>query len=664
MVNEIIDGKYEIISKIGSGGTSIVYKAKRLADNRVVAIKVIRDELENIRELERHFRLEAEALNKMSHRNIRRILGIGQWNDSLYMVTEYIDGKTLKEIISEGPVPIKTAVDYALQIAAGIEHAHRKNIIHRDIKPQNIIVSNDGTVKIVDFGIARMTNQTTRTMAGKDVVGSVHYLSPEQARGGQVDSRSDIYSFGILLYEMFTGKVPFQGDEAVSIAMKHINQIAEPPQSVNHDITQGLNDIIVKCIQKDPENRYQTASDLREDLLLYVANPNGFSVMKADRLKGRDSLNEEIAEEPIRIQRKASVKTDDKSAVPKKTGKKVTYINEDEKKKAEGENKRKKLTIIIALIASALVIAIAVSIIFSAVLDKKYPENIIPKVSGLGEKAAIALLNMESFSKIEKVYEESGEVKEGNVIRTEPEENSTVEVNTEIKLYISKGAKAIMAENTVGKNVSEAEKILREQGFLVKFQYIEDPDKDNGIVVAQSNSTEVIKIGETITLTVVRNIETITITVPDLTGMNDIDKIKNAIVSAGCEVGKINEISVTDKSSLGVTWQSEKAGTTHMYLSGETPPKVVIDVDINVLRVTYKVIYQYEAPDGKDANFELLMYDSYGNQIGEPQVFNSTSKVYYEYADKAPVTVMFELYKSHLLVDKKTITATAENVDG
>ena len=212
MVNEIIDGKYQIISKIGSGGTSVVYKAERLADGKLVAIKVIRGELENIKEHERYFRLEAEALNKMSHRNVRRILGVGQWNDSLYMATEYIDGKTLKEIVSEGPLDTKTALDYALQIIAGIEHAHRRDIIHRDIKPQNIIVANDGNVKIVDFGIARMTSQTTRTMAGKDVVGSVHYLSPEQARGAQVDNRSDIYSFGIMLYEMFTGRVPFEGD--------------------------------------------------------------------------------------------------------------------------------------------------------------------------------------------------------------------------------------------------------------------------------------------------------------------------------------------------------------------------------------------------------------------------------------------------------------------
>lgn len=652
MVNEIIDGKYEIISKIGSGGTSIVYKARRLADNREVAIKVIRDELENIRELERHFRLEAEALNKMSHRNVRRILGVGQWNDSLYMVTEYIDGKTLKEIVTNGPVPLKTAVDYALQIAAGIEHAHRKNIIHRDIKPQNIIVSNDGTVKIVDFGIARMSSQTTRTMAGKDVVGSVHYLSPEQAKSSQVDLRTDIYSFGILLYEMFTGTVPFQGDEPVSIAMQHINQIATPPKSLNPEITQGINDIIVKCIQKDPAQRYQTASELREDLLLYVANPDGFSVVKAEKLKGREEQKDEFIEEPVKIQRKTTVQNiqnKNKEPVQKETIKQ--------------KDKRKTLSVLLAIIASILIVGIAVSIIFSTVLNKKYPEKAIPKVSGLGEKAAIALLNMESFSKIDKIYIESGEVAEGNVVRTEPEETSIVKVNTEIKVYISKGAKPIMAQNVIGKNVNEAVDILTEQGFLVKFQYVEAADKENGIVIDQTNATEAIKQGETITLTVVRNIETITIVVPDLQGMTDINEIKNKITTSGCQVGKINEAFVTDSTKLGVSWQSVKANTQYMYLKGETAPQVVVDVDINVLKITYKVNYEYENPDGTDADFELVMYDENGNQIGESQTFNSVNKVNYEYTDNNPVTVSFELYKNHLLVDKKTVTATAENLN-
>lgn len=652
MVNEIIDGKYEIISKIGSGGTSIVYKARRLADNREVAIKVIRDELENIRELERHFRLEAEALNKMSHRNVRRILGVGQWNDSLYMVTEYIDGKTLKEIVANGPIPLKTAVDYALQIAAGIEHAHRKNIIHRDIKPQNIIVSNDGTVKIVDFGIARMSSQTTRTMAGKDVVGSVHYLSPEQAKSSQVDLRTDIYSFGILLYEMFTGTVPFQGDEPVSIAMQHINQIATPPKSLNPEITQGINDIIVKCIQKDPAKRYQTASELREDLLLYVANPDGFSVVKAEHLTGRNEYVEEFSEEPVKIHKKAPAQfVQNKKREPVKN---ETKNNSD---------KRRTLSVIFAIIASILIIGIAVSIIFSTVLNKKYPEKAIPKVSGLGEKAAIALLNMESFSKIDKIYIESGEVKEGNVIRTEPEETSVVKVNTEIKVYISKGAKPIMAQNVIGKNVNDAVDILTEQGFLVKFQYVEAPEKENGVVIDQTNATEAIKQGETITLTVVRNIETITIVVPDLQGMTDVNEIKNKITSSGCIVGKINEAYVTDSTKLGVSWQSVKANTQYMYLKGETAPQVTIDVDINVLKITYKVVYEYDNPDGTDADFELVMYDENGNQIGESQNFNSVKKVQYEYTDNNPVTVSFELYKNHLLVDKKTVTAKTENVN-
>ena len=443
MVNDIIDGKYQIISKIGSGGTSIVYKAKRIADGQLVAIKVIRDELDNIREHERHFHLEAEALYKMSHRNIRRILGVGRWNDSLYMVTEFIDGLTLKDMVSDGALPIKQAVDYALQIAAGIEHAHRKNIIHRDIKPQNIIVANDGTVKIVDFGIARMTSQTTRTMAGKDVIGSVHYLSPEQARGAQVDNRSDIYSFGILLYEMFTGKVPFEGTEAVSIAMRHVNQIPEPPQSVNPDITSGINDIIVKCIQKDPANRYQTASELREDLLLYVANPDGFSVVKAERLQGRESNENEPEVMTVKTRHPMEIE-DDVYDEPKKIRKKVSYVSDDERKKAHKIKRKRIIAITASAVVSLIIILLSIKLIPTLFGDDtKYPEREIPYVSGYSKGAAVALLNVDEFSKFNYIYEASNNVKEGDVIRTEPSEGTVVRVNTEISIYISTGPEKI-----------------------------------------------------------------------------------------------------------------------------------------------------------------------------------------------------------------------------
>ncbi len=658
MVNDIIDGKYEILSKIGSGGTSIVYKARRLSDGFIVAIKVVRDELEDIDEHERHFRHEAEALAKMSHRNVRRILAVGQWNGSLYMVTEYIDGQTLKDIIAQnGPLPPKKAMDYALQIAAGMEHAHMKNIIHRDIKPQNILVSNDGTVKIVDFGIARVLSQTTRTMGGKDVVGSVHYISPEQARGSHVDSRTDIYSFGVLLYEMFTGRVPFEGDEAVSIAMKHVNQTPEAPQSVNPAISKGINDIILKCMQKDPAKRYQTASELREDLLLYVANPEGFSVLGQENEYSKQSYAEEDTEpaDPVRRKKIITAKEEEKGEVRKK----ISYINEEERKKVKASKRKQSLIIAISVVASVLVVAVALSILLPRVLGtNQYEEKKVPEVSDLSRSAAAAIMRNESFSKFRYVEENNSSVPEDYVIRTEPEAGSIVPVNTEIVIYISKGAKQLMAENTIGKPYMEATEILEAQGFRVKYVYIEDSSKETGIVADQSSYNQSIAEGTEITLTIVRNIAALEIIVPDLTGLS-LEEAKDAIVRAGFIVGNYQEERTNNPDELGVQWQSIDPGTPYLYIEGEEPPEVTIDFTVNISS-GYRCVYEYAVPEEYRAQtLELLVYNQNNEQIDYRRYVDAVF-VSLEYSSEKPETITFELYFVNTCIDKKVLMTSMD----
>ena len=656
MVNDIIDGKYEILSKIGSGGTSIVYKARRLSDGFIVAIKVVRDELEDIDEHERHFRHEAEALAKMSHRNVRRILAVGQWNGSLYMVTEYIDGKTLKDIIAQnGPLPPKKAVDYALQIAAGMEHAHMKNIIHRDIKPQNILVSNDGTVKIVDFGIARVLSpQTTRTMGGKDVVGSVHYISPEQARGSHVDSRTDIYSFGVLLYEMFTGRVPFEGDEAVSIAMKHVNQMPEAPQSVNPAISRGINDIILKCMQKDPAKRYQTASELREDLLLYVANPDGFSVIGQEEYTQQPYEEEETeSAEPVRRKSIITAKEEDNGGVRKK----ISYINEEERKKVKASKRKRGLIIGISVAASVLVVAMVLSIILPRVLwGNNYEKKAVPTVVDLSKSAAAAIMRSESFSKFRYVEENSSSVPADCVIRTEPETGSIVPVNTEIVIYVSKGAKQLMAENTIGKPYMEATEILEKQGFKVRYVYIEDNSRETGTVADQSSYNQSIAEGTEITLTVVRNIAALEIIVPDLTGLS-LEDAKEAIVRAGFVVGNYQEIKSDNPEELGVRWQNIDPGTPYLYIEGEEPPEVTIDFTVNISS-GYRCVYEYAVPEEYRAQtLELLVYNQNGEQV-DYRKYVDAAFISLEYSTEQPENVTFELYLESRQIDKKVLTTS------
>lgn len=619
MVNDVIDGKYEIISKIGSGGTSIVYKARRIADGKIVAVKVIRDGLDDIKEHERHFRMEAEALSQMSHRNVRRILSAGKWNDSLYMVTEFIDGKTLKDIINEnGPVPVKTAIDYALQIVAGIEHAHRRNIIHRDIKPQNIIVSVDGTVKLVDFGIARMLSQTTRTMGGKDVVGSVHYISPEQARGNEVDLRTDIYSLGVLMYEMFTGKVPFEGEEAVSIAMKHVNQKPAAPMNVNPNVPRGINDIILKCMEKNPDDRYQSASELREDLLLFSANPEGFQVLhtrkkpefESDELVRKKTIDTPVREKPVR-----------------------------EKKPEKGN---RTLTIVGICAVSLLIIIIAGIFIGKALNGgKTYPEKEIPTVAGLGKTAAVAVLRNNEFSKFEFAEENSLTIPAGSVIHTEPSEGTVVKVNTKIKVVLSLGPKQVLAENTIGKTSEEATEILKNQGFLVTYVYEEDQSRDEGIVIKQSNMSKPIDEGSTITLTVIRNLKTAELIVPNILGMSA-EQAKQTLINAGFKPGKCTEQKVYTTDGLGVGEQSIPAGTRYPYIEGEAAPQITIDYVINIC-AAYRCTYTYTAPNNEKGDYELVVLDYRGEQIDHKN-YSNVSEITYEYegAEKAEIT--FELY--------------------
>ncbi len=658
MVNELIDGKYEIISKIGSGGTSIVYKARRLGDGKTVAVKVIRDELEDIKEHERHFRLEAEALAHMSHKNIRRIFAVGQWDDSLYMVTEYIDGRTIKDIINEnGPLDPRKALDYALQITAGIEHAHRKNIIHRDIKPQNIIVANDGTVKIVDFGIARMLSHTTRTMGGKDVVGSVHYISPEQARGTEVDLRTDIYSFGILMYEMFTGKVPFTGDEAVTIAMKHINEQPVAPKTVNPGISKGINDIIMKCIRKDPQRRYQTASELREDLLLYAADPDSFSVLtdKYDGGQRAERKSERIIAE--------SAEEDDMPVPRRKNDegvrKRTAYVNEDERKKVKIAKRKRTAVMIGAIAASVVAVALVITLVLSLLLgDGKYPQKPLPDVIGLSKQAAGVVLHSDDFSKFEWIKENASDVPEGCVIRTDPEPSTVIKVNTEIKIYISSGAKSVLPENVIGKTSSEALKILGGQGFKVMFTYVEDASKENGLVVDQANTSQALPAGSEIMITVIRNIQAEKLVVPDLSTCKTIDEAKNKITEAGFQVGKYREEKIDDPSKLGVGYQFPAAGEEYIYINGQTPPEVEIEFTLFIGN-GYHCTYDYTTVNDETADMELIVYNSNGDEIGYRK-FDSTNHVTYIYDSEKIEDITFELYSGSRRIDKQTIRTSAQ----
>lgn len=276
MNGTIIDRKYQIIEEIGSGGMARVYKAVNMTNRRIVAIKMLKAEYKDDAEFLRRFSREAGTVLKLSHENIVRAYDVGKFEDMPYIVMEYVEGHTLKELIDQnGPLPIRTAIGITCQILDALSVAHEYGIIHRDVKPQNVIVTDRGKAKLTDFGIAREANATTSTFSGKKVLGSVHYISPEQAKNALATEESDLYSVGITLYEMLTGTVPFTSDSTVAIALMHIQDKPTPPIERNPDIPPALNDIVMRALEKDASMRYESARAMRADLVRSIANPNG-----------------------------------------------------------------------------------------------------------------------------------------------------------------------------------------------------------------------------------------------------------------------------------------------------------------------------------------------------------------------------------------------------
>ena len=276
MIGTILDRRYRIVQLVGSGGMAQVYKAINMSNRRTVAVKMLKEEYKNDAEFLRRFSREASAILNLSHENIVRAYGVGTHDGMPYLVMEYVEGHTLKDLIEKnGALPVRTSIGITCQILDALSAAHAHGIIHRDVKPQNVIVTEKGRVKLADFGIAREVKATTMTFTGQKVLGSVHYISPEQAKGTTAHQESDLYSVGVCLYEMLTGSVPFEADTAVSVALMHLQDKPVPPIEKKPDLPKALNDIVLKALEKEPENRYRTAREMRTDLVRSLSDPDG-----------------------------------------------------------------------------------------------------------------------------------------------------------------------------------------------------------------------------------------------------------------------------------------------------------------------------------------------------------------------------------------------------
>ena len=497
-----INDRYQIVKTIGEGGMANVYLAYDTILERNVAVKVLRGDLANDEKFVRRFQREALSASSLSHPNIVEVYDVGEDNGVYYIVMEYIEGKHLKQLIKKrGKLTLNEVIDIMLQVTDGIACAHDSYIIHRDIKPQNIMILDSGIVKIKDFGIAMALNSTQLTQTNS-VMGSVHYLPPEQASGKGSTVQSDIYSMGILMYELLSGKLPFRGDNAVEIALKHLK---EPLPSIREecpDLPQAVENVILKACAKNPKNRYPDARSMHEDLKTCT------SPLRANEPKYVYKYPE-FDEATTERREKAIEKTMEFSKIEESKDKEKEKTSEVKVKKIDEKDivtkKENKILVILGAIFAGLAV-ISATIVGFLVLLPSGNEMQVPNVAGKTVDEAIEIFNNMGLKvAAENKYAQSDDVKEGDVVKTDPSSGRNVKKGSEITLYISQGSSTFEIENYVGQEVYGVKAILEKMHNLfviIEEDIVDDPSKyeENKIIKQDPEVGTKVKPGDTITL--------------------------------------------------------------------------------------------------------------------------------------------------------------------
>lgn len=610
----LLGNRYEIIEKIGNGGMAMVYKAKCHVLNRFVAVKILRDEFTTDQEFIKRFEVEAQAAASITHPNIVSVYDVGKEENLYYIVMELVQGKTLKEVIVEegGPLPWKWSVNIAIQIASALEVAHKNNIVHRDIKPHNIIITEDGVAKVTDFGIAKAVSNSTITAFGT-TIGSVHYFSPEHARGGYTDAKSDLYSLGVVMYEMLTGKVPFDADTPVSVALKHMQEEPKSPKEINEKIPQAVNDIILKAMRKDTNLRYQNATTMLNDLRKALKNPEGDFVDNQNYEEDMPTQKISIKdiEEAKKIEKGKNKKQNKFVVFIKKhkglsiflalillfalsLGGTILYsnltnpkevllpnligINKDDAKQTTDE-----LGLVLEISSEEYNSEYAEGFIISqdplysdkynvkmgssvkVVVSKGIEEAIVPSVVGKSKEEAVKLIEAAKL-KYEIIEEESKKIEAGYVVSQEIEANAKVFAGDTVAIHVSKGVKKLSVSSVIGKSENDAKNTLTSLGLTVEITYDEDTSKENGIVLKQSiDAGKEVEEGTKIILTV-----------------NKLTETKSAT------------LTVNVKSLLGGKVEYEEDNTSKNNtnnINGTLPDKIVKNVEVKIV-VGEDIVYK------------------------------------------------------------------------
>lgn len=635
---KVLGNRYEIIEKVGNGGMATVYKAEDKVLKRNVAVKILRDEFTTDEEFIKRFEIEAQSAARLVHPNIVSIFDVGVEENLYYIVMELIQGKTLKEIIIEerGPLPWKWSVNVAIQIASALEMAHKNNIIHRDIKPHNIIITEDGIAKVTDFGIAKAVSNSTITAFGT-TIGSVHYFSPEHARGGFTDAKSDLYSLGVVMYEMITGKVPFDADTPVSVALKHMQEEPEEPIELNPNLPNAVNKIIMKALKKDTTLRYQTASEMLSDLRRALKNPDGEFVddREYDETAKTQKINTDLygnIEEDSKTKNKKGKKEGKFKKFIKEhkalsiviglillfalsLGGTLAFLNltnpeevelpnlvgmSKEEAQKEAENLKLKFEIkeeeFNKEVPEGFIISqdpkyiekynVKEGSTITVVVSKGQEKTKVPNVKGKSQEEALQLLE-EANLKAEIIEETSKTVKEGYVISQETEPEEEAFAGDTVKIHVSKGTgiKQVNVVSVIGQNEANAKTTLTGLGLKVNVAYEEDTSKADGIVLKQSlEGGKTVNEGTTITITVNKIAEmkevSVTVNVKSLLGGNIYEETSNTTNSSGDKkVKKVNVKVVVGNDTIysGKVSASETSIKATTKGTGTKEIKVYID---------------------------------------------------------------------------------------
>lgn len=588
MEYKVLGERYKLLNKVGEGGMAVVYKATDLKLNRSVAVKILKDSFKENDEIIGKFKREAMALANLSNANIVNVLDVGTQDGINYIVMEFIEGKTLKEIIVEkGNMPVEVAVRIALKVSTALECAHKNNIIHRDIKPHNILVTADGTVKVTDFGIAKSMDSSTIAHTNT-IMGSAHYFSPEQAKGGYIDYRTDIYSLGIVMYEMLVGKVPFEGDSPVTVALKHIQEKVVSPKEINPSIPDNINNVILKCLEKDPIKRYQTVKELTADLDKIRENPNvviGNNSVEDDYTKIIPPINMDettILQKPVNVDETTILQKPEgfNEAIDNNNLNQTVYEpydydeDEDEDEYEERHDSTQEVNnlkpknkvgkgIAYAVVAILIIVIGAFAGVFLANRNagNTNAKVAVPNIVSMNMNNGIEKLKESNLAYEELI--ENNSAPKGTIFKTEPSANEVVPKGTVIKVYISGGEQKVKIPNIAGMSVDVAKETLADIGLNVgdvQQQYSDSVPSGEIIGTNPTAGTELTP-GTNVNIIVSQGPEVKMVSIPNVTGLSVSDATAK-LQAAGLKINAVKGNAAPSADKNGVVYEQNPGSYT------------------------------------------------------------------------------------------------------